>query len=103
MLRTMAKAETNKSSLETVETVNKLLALAQDENGESEEARTSAVKAAQMIKSADLVVVPRAELEAAAKVVEGAEAIKLEAKKERQKGMMLGGILGIMLGKKGVI
>lgn len=98
----MAK-NNKKDSLETLETVNKLLALAQDGEGDSEEARTSAVKAAQMMKDADLVVIPRAELEAAAKAVEGVRSLQVLAKQERSKGMMLGGILGLVLGKKGII
>lgn len=79
---------------EAVETVQKLVALAQStENGEStQEARNAAVKAIKLMQENDLVVVAKADMEAAAKAVEGVENLRKRVKKAKQDGMVLGAL-----------
>jgi prolyl-tRNA editing enzyme YbaK/EbsC (Cys-tRNA(Pro) deacylase) len=94
-----------KDSVQTVEKFQKLaqLALSEEEGEPSEEARSAAVKAIQLLADKDeddqpvLVVIPRAELVSMKKKLDGAGASLSEVKKAQEKGMMMGGILGFML------
>ena len=93
-------------SVQTVERFKKLvqLALSEEEGEPTEEARSAAVKALQLLTEEDdddhpvLVVIPRAELVALKQKVDGAGASLAEVKKAQDKGMMMGGLLGFMLG-----
>ncbi len=79
---------------DAVETVQKLVALAQSvEDGEpTQEARTAAVKAIKLMKENDLVVVAKADMEAAVKAVEGVENMRKRLKKAKQDGMVMGAL-----------
>jgi formiminotetrahydrofolate cyclodeaminase len=82
--------------------VNQLVQLAV-QNDNEEEARSAAVQAAQLMAKHELVCVPRAELEAAQKVVSGAQQLATQAKKEKWTNMGIGLILGqVLLGKGGL-
>jgi hypothetical protein len=89
----MGKNTTNDDNDKTVETVQKLLALAQDESNE-QEARSAAVKAVRLMKESNLQVVASSELERMQKVVGEARDMVIESKKESRKNMVLGGLLG---------
>lgn len=96
----MAKSEDT-----VLEKVEKLIALAQsEEDGKpTHEARTAAITVARLMKENDLVIVPRVQLEAAQKAIHGATELRKEAKKAKRDGMILGGVLGVMAGKQGLI
>lgn len=91
------------ANVEIVEKVSNLMALARtEEKGEpTEEARNAAVQACKLIEQNELVVVRKGDLEQAAKAVEGARAIRKAAQKEKREGMLLGGAIGLMLGRGG--
>jgi hypothetical protein len=91
------------ASTEIVEKVQKLVALAQSqEKGEAtEEARSAAVQVVRLMKENDLVIVPKADLEAAHKAVEGAQLLRKEVKKAKRDGLVMGFIGAQVLGGKG--
>lgn len=89
----MSKAETKA----VVEKAQALLRLAID-NPESDESRNAAVKVVQMMKEHDLVLMPKAEVEAIAKVVSGANELAQRVEKEKMQNILLGGALGFFLG-----
>lgn len=93
------------TTVDVLEKIEKLVALAQtDDKGKpTEEARTAAVTAIKLLKDNDLVIVPREKLEAAEKAVEGAKAMRLEAKKAKRDGMLVGAALGLFAGKQGLL
>jgi hypothetical protein len=97
----MAKESTFDDSKKTVETVQKLLALAEDESN-AEEARTAAVKAIRLMKEHDLKVVSGAQLDAAEKVVAEARALVAESKRENRQNLFVGGLMGYLLSKGGL-
>jgi len=90
------------ANVEAVEKFTKLVALAQsEEKGEpTEEARNAAVKAIQLLadEDSDLVVISRAELEAAKKRVGEVK----RSREEKRKDMAMGAFVGFMLGKGGI-
>lgn len=95
------------ANVEAVEKFKKLvnLALSTDEDDEStEEARTAAVKALAMLSDdgGELVVLPKAEVEALQQRIEGANAALAKVKDAKKEGMMLGGLAGFMLAKNGI-
>lgn len=89
-------------SVETVEKFQKLaqLALSEDDGEPTEEARNAAVKAIGMLadEESELLVLPRAELEAMKRKVDGASASLAQVKDAQQKGMIMGGLMGFLLG-----
>jgi hypothetical protein len=85
-----------------LERVHQLVSLA-CKNDSEDEARTAAIQAAQLMVKHDLVVVPRAELEVAQKLINGARQLQTQAKKEKWTNMGIGLVLGqILLGKGGL-
>lgn len=80
----------------TVEKIDKLVALSASDN--VEEARNAAMKAASMIREADLVCIPRKEVEALVARVEGASKAITKAKEAGNRNMMLGAALGFFFG-----
>ncbi|HBZ71785.1 MAG TPA: hypothetical protein DEP35_19480 [Deltaproteobacteria bacterium] len=100
----MAQKKTDKS-IESFEKFQKLSTLALDEGAEPEEARNAAVKAVEMLsdESGDLIVLPRAQVEALRKKhVEGQDLVK-KAKEAKNEGLMLGALGGFMLAKSGML
>jgi len=94
-----------KSEVDVLEKVEKLVALAQsEEDGKpTQEARTAAITVTRLMKDNDLVIVPRSELEAAKKAINGVTELRQQARKAKRDGMILGGVLGVMAGKQGLI
>jgi hypothetical protein len=92
-------------NIDVLEKVQKLctLALSEEDGEPTEEARTAAITATRLMKEHDLVIVPREQLEAAQKAINGATELRREAKKAKRDGMILGGVLGVMAGKQGLI
>jgi len=82
------------------EKVKSLVALATDKATSEAEARTAAMQAVNLIASGELAVVPKTELEAATKAVQGAELALRKARTETTKNMLMGGVLGAILAKK---
>jgi hypothetical protein len=84
----------------TIETVQKLVSLAvSEEQGTSTEAgRTAAMQAAKLIHDHDLVCVPKADMDRALRMVEGARSLAKKAQAEGQKNMLLGAALGFFVG-----
>jgi|SRR5579872_2511097 len=96
-----AKTETEKQQ-KVLERVQHLVQLAV-QNTEEQEARSAAMQAAQLMTEHDLVCVPRSQLEAAQKVVSGAQQLVKKAKQEKWTNMGIGLILGqVLLGKGGL-
>lgn len=93
------------ANVDVLEKAQGLMALAlSEENGEpTKEARNAGTALARLMKESDLVIVPREELEAAKKAISGATELRREAKKAKRDGMILGGVLGVMAGKQGLI
>lgn len=95
------------TSIEAFEKFQKLaqLALSEEDGEATEEARNAAVKAIEMLdgEDPDLVVLPRAEVEQLKKGIEGARDLAKTAKEERNRGMMLGALLGFGVAKGGFL
>lgn len=94
MMRIMAekKVQGERQRDPVVEKVKKLIALANDE--ETEEARTAAMKAAELIAKNQLVLLTKEEAENVSKVVEGAREVSARIDKASNQKMMLGMALG---------
>jgi multidrug resistance efflux pump len=84
----------DKSITEVIARVTSLTALAVDDSTTEPERRNAALQAITLINSNDLVVVPRAELDAAKTAVEGANAMVARSRKKETQNLMLGGVLG---------
>ena len=83
--------------------VTALIQRAQSPTGEDdEEARTSAMQAARMLKDHQLVVVPKSEIERVEQAIRHAHEIAKKSKDEAQQKLIMGVLGGLMLGKKGV-
>lgn len=84
-----------------VKVLEKVASLVRLANGapDTEEARTAAVQAMQLMKEHELVLVPKSELERVQKVVEGANALARQVKEEGTQKMVLGAMAGLFLGK----
>jgi Protein of unknown function (DUF2786) len=82
-----------------IEKVQQLVALASDEGASPEEARTSALKAIQIMRENDLVVVSASELEASIKAVDGARLALRDAESKMNSKMLMGAALGFGLSK----
>lgn len=85
-----------KSITEVVTRVQQLTALAVDDTTTEPERRNAALQAITLINANDLVVVSRAELDAAKHAVEGANALVTRSKKKETQNLILGGLLGWM-------
>ncbi len=94
---TAEKTET-RSTAQVVERVQHFVALATNNESE-EEARNAAMKAIELMKEHDLAFVPRSDLEKVRTAVEGAERLATRAKQEKMQNMLIGGALGLLLGK----
>lgn len=92
------------ANVTTVEKFKKLCELAVDDGASENEKRNAALKAIEILaaEEGELLVIPRAELEALQIKVEGAEKSLAKVKEARQSGMMMGGVLGFMLAKGGL-
>ncbi len=88
-----------KDDKKVLDTVTKLIRLANDKEEDSEEARTAAMQVTKMVKDNDLVLIPRAELERIKVVIGQANALAKRHKDEAQQKMMLAGIAGLMASK----
>jgi hypothetical protein len=97
---TTASGNESKTVEKTIETIQKLVTLAvTEEDGQpTEEARTAAVTAAKMIHDNELVCVPKADMDRALKLVEGARDLARRTKAEGQKNMLIGAALGFFVG-----
>lgn len=94
-------------TIESFEKFQKLvsLALSEEDDEPTEEARNAAVKAIEMIsdESGDLIVLPRAEVERI-KTVQGDQKQQLvKVKEAKNEGMLVGGFIGLMLAKTGLL
>lgn len=76
--------------------LEKCLALAVDNENENE-ARNAAMKAVHLMTDHDIVPVPKADIDRAKKFVEGAQALAKQVQGEKQKNMMIGGLIGFAL------
>ena len=94
-----AKGATAKSPEDILEKVEKLVALAS--SAPEEEARTAAVTAAMLMHEHKLVCVPREVLERAKTVIGDAEKLVARAKSENRQQLLIGGLVGLFLAKKG--
>jgi hypothetical protein len=81
-----------------LEKVHNLVKLAA--SGDTEEARTAAVQATRMMKEHELVLVPRSEIERVEKMVQGAQQLARETRQDGTQKMLIGGIVGMLLGKQ---
>lgn len=88
-----------KDDKKLLDTVGKLIRLANDKDEGSEEARTAAMTVTKMVKENDLVIIPRSELERIKTVISGAHALAKRHKDEAQKQMLMAGIAGLMASK----
>jgi hypothetical protein len=88
-----------KTDKKTIDTVSKLIRLANDRDGDSEEARTAALTVTKMVKDHDLVLIPRAEFERIKTVIQGAHALAKTAQEGAQQKMLLAGLAGLMASK----
>jgi len=81
------------------------LAMTEDDGESTEEARTAAVKAIGMLAEddAELVVIPRADLDTLKNRVEGASKALANSKAAKREGMVMGAIGGLMLAKSGML
>ncbi|HZZ54774.1 MAG TPA: hypothetical protein VFE26_10880 [Trebonia sp.] len=86
-----------KSKETVLEKATKLVALANSE--EENEARTAAVQLARLMKSEELVLVPRSEIERVEKVIAGSIAKATEAKSAGLKQVAVGAVIGALLSK----
>lgn len=102
----MPTKKNEKSDLASFEKFQKLaaLALTEDDDEPTEEARTAAVKAIEMLADEDgeLVVLPRADVDALKAKIEGASKALASAKAAKREGMMMGAMLGVGLAKSGM-
>ncbi len=83
-----------------LERVGKLLALGR--SGDTEEARTAAIKAVQLMKDYQLVLVPQAEIDRIKTVVGEATALAAKSESESTQKMVLSALAGFLLAKKGI-
>jgi hypothetical protein len=83
--------------------VSNLVRLASNESTPPEEARNAALAATQAMASADLVVVPRSELERIKTVVEGASKLAKAAKEEKRNNLIMGAVAGFAASKMGFL
>lgn len=74
-----------------------LLALAQDESASEEEARTSALQAARLMKENDLQLIAGKDLREAEKVVREAERIVKANRGDHKKQLAIGAAIGFIL------
>lgn len=74
-----------------------LVALAQDDE-KSEESRTAAVKAVQLMRKHDLHIVSGTDLKKNEQIVAEARALAAESKAENSKAMLLGALGGYLFG-----
>jgi hypothetical protein len=81
-----------------LEKVHNLVKLAA--SGDTEEARTAAVQATRLMKEHELVLVPKTEIDRVEKMVQGAQALARETKQDGTQKMLIGGIVGMLLGKQ---
>lgn len=81
-----------------LEKVHNLVKLAA--SGDTEEARTAAMQATKLMKEHELVLVPKHEIDRVQRMVEGAQALAREQKSDGQQKMLIGGIVGMLLGKQ---
>ena len=81
-----------------LERVHNLVKLAA--GGDTEEARTAAVQATKLMKEHELVLVPKSEIDRVQKMVDGAHQLAREQKNDSQQKMLIGGIVGMLLGKQ---
>lgn len=86
----------------TCNKVSSLVDLASDQS-ETEEGRTAAITAVTLMKEADLVVVPRSELERIKVVVKGAADLATKAKAEKRNNLIMGAALGVFASKSGLL
>ena len=89
---------------DVMEKVQKLVALARTkEDGEpTEEARTAATTIIDLMEEAELVLVPKSDLAAAAKAVQEATELRAKVKTAKKEGMVLGGLLAAYATKQGM-
>jgi Protein of unknown function (DUF2786) len=95
------RAKKKKTPDAVVKKVQDLIELATSDN--EDEARTAALTAIRLMREHQLVCVDRAMLEAieqAKKVVEGANALMVQAKGEATQKMMIGAGIGFLLAKQ---
>jgi hypothetical protein len=83
-----------------LEKVGKLLKLANDGGGESEEARSSAIQAVKLMKEHELVLVPKSEIDRVSKLIEGANSLARQQKGEATQKLILGAVAGVLLAKQ---
>jgi hypothetical protein len=102
-----SRAAEKTEASEAFEKFQKLTALAlSEEDGQAtEEARTAAVKAIEMLadEEGDLVVLPRHELEAFQQRIEGAQAALAKVKEAKREGIVMGAFGGLILAKSGML
>lgn len=79
--------------------VRDLVKLANDDE-DSEESRTAAMKATRMMKQHELVLIPKSEIDRVQKMVEGAQQLARQHASERNQDRMMGGIVGLLLAKQ---
>lgn len=99
----MAAKKTEKKQDTSIQAFEKFQALAAGalDDPESEEARSKAVMAIQMLdgESPDLVVLPRAEVEMLKKGIDGAREMQKASKDEKTKNLLVGALVGFGLAK----
>lgn len=88
----MAKA---KSIAQVLEQMDNLVKLAKDDP-ESEESRNAAMQVINLMDEHELVCIPKADVERAKKVIEGAQGLMRKAKAEKNKAMLMGAVAGYM-------
>jgi hypothetical protein len=93
------EAKDTRDDKKLLDTVTKLIRLANDKDEGSEEARTAAMTVTKMVKENDLVIIPRAELERIKVVIGQANALARRSKEEAQQKMLMAGIAGLMASK----
>lgn len=95
---THEETDTSDESLKkAVKKATDLLHLA-DDQADTEEGRSAAVKLVRHMKENDLVLVPKSYIERQAAVVGDAAALAEKAKKEQLTNIMIGGALGYLFG-----
>lgn len=82
----------------TLEKVGDLIKLAS--GGDDEESRTAAMKAIALMKTHELVLVPKSEIDRIQKVVAGAQALEKTMREEKIQNMAIGALAGVFLGKQ---
>lgn len=102
----MAKKDAARpKGIETFERFQKLaqLALSQEDGEPTEEARTAAVKAVEMLAddTSELVVLPRSEVESLKAKIDGAEKGLARVKEAKREGIIMGALGGLVLAKSG--